>query len=383
MDFEMSAEHREAIAKARGFALKSLAPGSRDRANKGYFDRDLWRRAGKAGLTGFSIDPEHGGLGCDVLGTALVVEALAQNCEDLGLLFAICAHNFACVVPIWRAGSGEVTRRWLLPLARGTAIGAGAITEAEAGSDAFALTTTAIRTGDEFSITGRKRYVTNAPEADLIIVYARTGSAPGPFGISAFAVPSDTPGLRIESGPSKVGLSSAPWGSLVLDDCRVPAAALIGEPEAGAAIFQESMRWERVCLLALALGATSRTMDRCIAHVRSRKQFGKALGQFQAVSTKLVDMRVRLEASRWLLYHAAWLHSRNEPADEAIAISKIMSAESAVSAGLEAIQVFGAEGIIPDNGIDLFLRDMLPLRILSGTTEVQKLVVARFMGISK
>jgi alkylation response protein AidB-like acyl-CoA dehydrogenase len=383
MDFAVSVEHERTVTRARQFAAEVLAPRARERANNAQFDPDLWQRASALGLTGLPVEAERGGWGCDMLGTALVIEALAAECEDLGLLFAICAHNFGCVVPLWRAGTKECSDKWLRRLACGGAVGAGAITESQAGSDAFALATSATETSDGFALAGHKRYVTNAPIADLIIVYARTEPLKGPFGISAFAVPVDVPGLRVEPAPRKSGLASAPWGSLVLEDCRVPSTTLIGERGAGAAIFNEAMRWERICLLALTLGATTRILGRCINHVRSRRQFGQPIGQFQAVANKLVDMRLRLEASRWLLYHAAWLHSRNEPADEAICLSKIMSAESAVAAGIDAVQLFGGEGIMPDSGIELFLRDMLPLRILSGTTEVQKQLLARLMGITR
>jgi alkylation response protein AidB-like acyl-CoA dehydrogenase len=383
MDFAISPEHEQPIARARQFAAEFLAPGARERANNAQFDRDLWQRASALGLTGLPVEADRGGWGCDMLGTAVVIEALAAECEDLGFLFAICAHNFGCVVPLSRAGTKECSNKWLCRLACGGAVGAGAITERDAGSDAFALVTCASETSEGFALAGHKRYVTNAPVADLIIVYARTEPIEGPFGISAFAVPADMPGLRVEPGPRKSGLASAPWGSVFLEDCRVPTSALIGERGAGAAIFNEAMRWERICLLALTLGATTRMLGRCIDHVRSRKQFGQPIGQFQAVANKVIDMRVRLEASRWLLYHAAWLHSRNEPADEAICLSKIMSAESAVAAGIDAVQLFGGEGILPDTGIELFLRDMLPLRILSGTTEVQKQLLARLMGITR
>jgi alkylation response protein AidB-like acyl-CoA dehydrogenase len=383
MDFSLTAEHQALIAKTRKFASGVLAPGARQRSIEACFERKLWGRAGEAGLTGLPVDPTWGGQGCDAIATAFVIETLAEECEDLGFIFSLCAHNFACVVPVWRAGSEDVQARWLRQLVDGSIMGAGAMTEAGSGSDAFALESHARETDEGFTITGQKLYVTNAPVADFFVVYARTESTKGAFGISAFAVPVGTPGLRVEPGPRKSGLASAPWGIVILEDCRVAATALLGERGAGAAIFQESMRWERICILAIALGATKRMLARCVAHVRSRKRFGAPIGQFQAVSDKVIDMRIRLEASQLLLYRAAWLHSRGEPADEAIAISKIMASESAVAAGMDAVQLFGAEGILADVGIDLFLRDMLPLRLVSGTSEIQRQIVARLMGIAR
>jgi alkylation response protein AidB-like acyl-CoA dehydrogenase len=381
MDFSPTAEHRDLIAKTRKFASEVLAPGARQRSIDACFERKLWDNAGAAGLAGLPVDPGWGGQGCDALATTFVIETLAEECEDLGFIFSLCAHNFACLVPVWRAGSADIQRRWLKQLTSGSVLGAAAMTEAASGSDAFALETTARETDSGFTIGGQKLYVTNAPVADFFVVYARTESEKGAFALSAFAVPNGTPGLRVEPGPRKSGLASAPWGIVTLEDCHVPAAALLGERGAGAAIFQESMRWERICILAIALGATKRVLARCVAHVRSRKRFGVSIGQFQAVSDKVVDMRIRLEASQLLLYRAAWLHARGEPADEAIAIGKITASEGAVAAGLDAVQLFGAEGILPDLGIDLFLSDMLPLRIVSGTSEVQRQIIARLMGI--
>jgi L-prolyl-PCP dehydrogenase len=381
MDFSPTAEHRALITKTRKFASEVLAPGGRQRSLDACFERKLWDQAGEAGLAGLPVDPKWGGQGRDAIATAFVIETLAEECEDLGFIFSLCAHNFACLVPVWRAGTEDIQQRWLKQLADGSVIGAGAMTEAGSGSDAFALETHARETGEGFTVTGRKLYVTNAPVADFFVVYARTETEKGAFGISAFAVPGGTPGLRVEPGPGKSGLASAPWGMVVLEDCHVPATALLGERGAGAAIFQESMRWERICILAIALGATKRMLGRCVAHVRSRKRFGTSIGQFQAVADKVIDMRIGLEASQLLLYRAAWLHSRGEPADDAIAISKIAASEGAVAAAVDAVQLFGAEGILPHVGIDLFLRDMLPLRIVSGTSEIQREIIARVMGI--
>jgi L-prolyl-PCP dehydrogenase len=382
MDFGLTADHQAVVAMARKFARDELGPGDRQRSIDGIFSHELWQRSGRIRLTGLPAEKAWGGRGCDTLATTLVIETLAQECEDLGFILSLCAHNFGCVVPLCRVGAYELKCNWLSLLASGKAVGAAGITESEAGSDVFSLTSHAVQTAEGFTINGRKLYVTNAPIADVFIIYARTEPASGAFGVSAFLIPKDTAGLTVEMGPRKSGLVSAPWGTVNLHNCHVPATAILGTRGAGAAVFHEAMRWERICLLAMATGATARMLGRCIERVRTRRQFGGPIGQFQVVANKVVDMRIALEASQLLLYRAAWLHSNGKPADEAIAISKIMAAESAVSAGIDAVQLFGAEGVISDMGIDLFLRDMLPLRILSGTSEMQRQIVARLMGLN-
>lgn len=382
MDFELDESHQALVRKARDFARDVLAPGARQRAIEGTFSHDLWLRSGQVGLTGLAAEEKWGGQGHDTLTTTLIVEAVAEECEDLGFLLSLCGHNFGCVVPVALAGSEVLKSQWLASLASGATIGAGALTEADAGSDAFALSARAMETDGGFTINGRKLYVTNAPIADVFVIYARTEPEPGAFGISAFLVPKTAPGLSLEAAPPKSGLKSAPWATVRLQDCHVPTTALLGKRGAGAAIFQEAMRWERICLIGMSLGATARMLARCVERVCTRKQFGVAIGQFQAVSDKVVGMRIGLEASKLLLYRAAWMYDHGKPADEAIAIGKIVASENAVAAGIDAVQLFGAEGIMPDHGVDLFLRDMLPLRILSGTSEVQRQIIARLMGIT-
>jgi alkylation response protein AidB-like acyl-CoA dehydrogenase len=243
------------------------------------------------------------------------------------------------------------------------------------------MKSTARRTDDGYVLDGQKCFITNAPVADLFLIYAVTAPGKGFFGISAFLVPRETPGLRVAPEHAKTGLRTSPWGTIYLDGCRVPASALVAREGSGAMLFAESMVWERACLFAYYIGAMERTLERCVEHVRSRKQFGEALGSFQSVSNRLVDMKLRLEAGRLLLYRAGELHRAGKRCDEAVALSKLWISEAAVQSGLDAIQIFGGSGMAMDTGVDALLRDAVPARVFSGTSEMQRLIIAKMMGL--
>jgi alkylation response protein AidB-like acyl-CoA dehydrogenase len=311
-----------------------------------------------------------------------VVEALGKGCEDGGLVFSLCAHMFASAVPIWRSNSAAIHDRWLAGIATGRLICANGTSEPEAGSDVYAMKTTAKRTARGYVLDGTKGFITNAPVADLFLIYAVTAPGKGYFGISAFLVPRDTPGLEVTPEDDKTGLRTSPWGTIYLEGCEVPESSLVGREGSGAALFTESMVWERACLFAYYVGAMERSLERCVEHVRSRKQFGHRLGSFQSVSSRIVDMKLRLEAGRLLLYRAGELHRAGKRCDEAIALSKLWISEAAVQSGLDAIQIFGGAGMATNTGIDALLRDAVPSRVFSGTSEMQRLVIARTMGLS-
>lgn len=381
MHFRLSDEQRERSSHIRSFAGEVLSASAARRIEESRFDRAVWDQAAELGLAGLPIPEEWGGSGLGALDTMIGVEALGQGCTDMGLVFSLCAHMFACAVPVWRYGSPEIHRRWLRELATGRAIAANAITEPETGSDAYAMKTKAWREGDEYVIEGQKCFATNAPVADVFVVYARTDPKQAYFGISCFLVPRDAPGLTVADGGAKTGLGTSPWGTLYLDGCRVPASARVGAEGVGATIFHDSMIWERGCLFAAYVGAMQRVLDQCVDHSRERRQFGQPICRNQSVSNMLVDFKLRLETSRLLLYRAGWLYDEGEPYEEAIAQSKLWISESAVRCGLDAIQVFGGSGVSSATGVDRLLLDSLPSRIFSGTSEIQREFIARQMGL--
>ncbi len=380
MDFSLTAVQTERLRRVRSLAWEAL-PATPTHASEADIWRACWDRASALGYAGLPIPAQWGGGGLDALDTALVLEALGSACEDSGLMFSLCAHMFAAAVPLWRAGSHDQKERFLGPLATGRWVGANAATEAEAGSDLFAMRTTAVRRGTDYVLSGRKCHVTNAPDADVFLVYARTGEGAGPLELSGFLITRDAPGLSVELEPVKTGLRASPWGTIHLRDCVVSASQRLGEEGAAAAIFQDAMDWERICLFAVWLGAMERVLERCVRHATQRQQFGRPIGAFQGVSHRLADMKLRLEASRLLVYRAAWLLREGKPCGEAAALAKLSVSESAVQLGLDAVQVFGAAGITESTGVGALLRDALPLRIASGTSEVMRSLIARHMGI--
>ncbi len=378
---EPNAAQRERVQAVLDFARGRLSPGARERDAAGTFDRGLWNEAAEFGLAGLPIPEAWGGSGYDAVDTMLVVEALGKACEDGGLVFSLCAHMFASAVPIWRARAPELHARYLRDIAAGTLICANGTTEPGAGSDIYAMKSTARRAGDEYVLDGTKCFITNAPVADLFLIYAMTQPERGFLGVSGFLVPRDTAGLRVTTEHAKTGLRTSPWGSIFLEECRVPASARLGPEGSGAALFNESMIWERACLFAYYVGAMERTLERCVEHARSRNQFGQSIGAFQSVSNRIVDMKLRLETSRLLLYRAGELHRSGKRCEEAVALSKLWISEAAVQSGLDAIQIFGGAGVATDTGIDSLMRDAVPSRIFSGSSEMQRAIIAKMLGL--
>jgi alkylation response protein AidB-like acyl-CoA dehydrogenase len=378
---ELSATQRERVDAVIRFARMRLSPGARERDEQALFDRKLWDEASEFGLAGLPIPEAWGGSGLDAVETMQVVEALGANCDDGGLIFSLCAHMFASAVPIWRSKSTPHHERYLRDIALGKIICANGTTEAEAGSDVYKMKMSAKREGSEYVLDGVKVFITNAPIADLFLMYASTSPERGFLGVSAFLIPRDTPGLRVVPGATKNGLRTSPWGTIYLEECRIPESARVGPEGSGALLFGESMVWERACLFAYYVGAMDRSLKRCVEHAKGRKQFGASIASFQSISNKLVDMKLRLETSRLLLYKAGDLHRQGKRCDEAVALSKLYISEAAVQSGLDAIQIFGGSGVSSDTGVDALLRDAVPGRIFSGTSEMQRAIIAKMMGL--
>jgi alkylation response protein AidB-like acyl-CoA dehydrogenase len=379
---DLTVAQRERIDAVLKFARTRLSQGARKREAEGRFDRELWDEAAAFGLAGLPIPEAWGGSGLDALETMLVVEALGKGCEDGGLVFSLCAHMFASAVPLWRSKASAHHERYLRDVASGKLICANGTTEPEAGSDVYAMKARAQRVGSEYVIDGEKCFITNAPIADLFLIYASTSPERGFLGVSAFLIPRGTPGLRVVPEHEKTGLRTSPWGSIYLEECRVPESARMGPEGAGASLFAESMVWERACLFAYYVGAMERTLERCIEHVRTRQQFKHKLGSFQSMSNRIIDMKLRLETSRLLLYRAGELHRAGLRCDEAVALSKLWISEAAVQSGLDAVHIFGASGMVTDTGIDALLRDALPSRIFSGSSEMQRAIIAKMMRLT-
>jgi alkylation response protein AidB-like acyl-CoA dehydrogenase len=381
VDFSLSAEQRELTEAAATFARRELNEDLVKREDAGEFPHEEWRKCAKFGVQGLPVPAELGGADADVLTTALVMEALGYGCQDNGLLFSLNAQMWSVELPLVTFGTMAQQQAYLPGMAAGELIGAHAMTEPEAGSDALHMHTRAERNGDYYRLDGTKQYITNAPVADVLLVYAADPGRPGLSGISAFLVDAATPGLVVSSGFEKMGLRTSPMGELALHDCLVPVQNRLGPEGAGMAIFNSSMEWERSCLFASVVGAMRRQLEVCAEYARSREQFGQPIGKFQAVSSKLADMYVRLEAARSLIYRVASLKQQGKSAPAEAAAAKLFISEAWVRSSQDAIQVHGAWGYLKDAGIERDLRDAVAGTIYSGTSEIQRVILARMLGL--
>jgi hypothetical protein len=382
MEFSLSDEQKLLRQRIIQFAQKELNPGAAERDHDQVFSRELWRKCGELGLQGLPVPEEYGGGGLDPLSTAIALDALGYGCHDGGLVFSICAHLLPCVVPIWKHGSEEQKRRYLPDLCNGTLVAVNAMSEPDSGSDAFAMRTRAERDGEGYRLNGTKTFSSNGPVADLAVVFAVTDQAKGYHGgISAFLVEKGTPGFRSGRKFAKLGLRSSPMGELVFEDVRVPAGAMLGAPGAGSTLFTHSMDWERTCLFATNVGAMERLLERSVEYARTRVQFGQAIGKFQAVSHRIADMKVRLEAARLLVYKAAWELERSRNAMLSASLAKLFVSEALVETALGAVQVLGGYGFMTEYEVERPLRDAVGSTIYSGTSEMQRNIIARWLGL--
>ncbi|HTP17272.1 MAG TPA: acyl-CoA dehydrogenase family protein [Streptosporangiaceae bacterium] len=381
MDFALSAEQRELTKAAVAFARRELNQDLMKREDAGEFPRDAWQACARFGIQGLPIPAELGGAGGDVLTTALVMEALGYGCQDNGLLFSLNAQMWSVELPLATFGTPAQQQAYLPGMVSGDIIGGHAMTEPGSGSDALHMRTRAERRGDHYLLNGAKQYITNAPVADVLLVYASVQGRPGLPGLSAFLVDAATPGLKVSSGFEKMGLRTSPTGEIALTDCLVPAESRLGPEGAGMAIFNSSMEWERSCLFASAVGAMRRQLDACVAYARSREQFGQPIGKFQSVAGKLADMYVRLEAARLLIYRVAWLKQEGRSAPAEAAAAKLFTSEAWVRSSQDAIQTHGGFGYLKEAGIERDLRDAIAGTIYSGTSEIQRVVLAKMLGL--
>ncbi|MGV9456821.1 acyl-CoA dehydrogenase family protein [Streptomyces sp. NPDC003635] len=378
MDFAWTEEQRQAYDRTLA-AVREAFPASDGTAE--YYDRGDWKRLGELGLLGLSVPAEYGGGGLGALDTARQVEALGRGCDRTGLVFGASAHLFACAMPIVDFGSPELKSRILPGMCTGELIAGNAMTEDEAGSDVSRLTTVAERTDGGWILNGEKSFVTNGPAADVFTTYATTDPKAGYLGVTGFVVERSAPGLTVGEPFDKMGMAHVPAGRLTFDNCFVPDDQTLGEEGQGGFIFQHSMGWERCCLFAGFLGLADHLMDRAVEHARTRKQGGRRISRFQAVSHRIADMKLRTESARLLLYRAAWEMDRGGPATLWIALSKLAVSEGVVSTALDAIRLFGGRGYQRAEGIEAALRDAVPSVIFSGTSDIQRDIISRELGL--
>jgi alkylation response protein AidB-like acyl-CoA dehydrogenase len=382
MDFSVSPEQRQLRETIINFARAELNEGIEQRDLEQEFPRDLWLKCGRERLQGLPVPESYGGRGLDPLSCAMALEALGYGCVDSGLVFSVCAHLVASVVPIWKFGSDVQRARYLPSMCRGATIGCNAITEPDTGSDAFAMASRAVPDGDGFRITGKKRFISNAPVADVALIYALTDPEKRFHGgVTAFLIDCESPGFRVTRKLSKMGLRTVLMGEMELEGVYAAPEAVLGGIGGGPRIFTHSMDWERVILFASHVGTMERLLEASAKHAATRKQFGQAIAKFQAVSHSLADVKVRLEAARLLVYRAAWNLERSRNVSLDAAIAKLFVSESLVDAAQVALQIHAGYGYLTESGIERAVRDALGSTIYSGTSEMQRNIIARWMGL--
>jgi alkylation response protein AidB-like acyl-CoA dehydrogenase len=382
MDFSFTEEQRLLREQIVRFSQQELSPGAAERDRQQLFSRELWRKCADVGLPGLPAEEQYGGSAADPVTCAIALEALGYGCRDGGLVFSLCAHLLACVVPTCLHGTREQKERLLPGLCDGSLIGMHAITEPGSGSDSFSMRTRAVRDADGWRIDGTKTFISNGPVGDVAIVFALTDPQKGFHGgVSAFMLEKGMPGFSVGSKFEKMGLRSSPVGELVLDGVRVPDSALLGTVGGGGAVFATAMNWERTLLVAAHVGTMQHLLETSIRYARTRSQFGQAIGKFQAVAHKIADMKVQLEAARLLTYHAAWRLERARDASLDASITKLFVSESLVKTALETVQVHGGYGFMTEYEVERALRDAVGSTIYSGTSEMQRNIIARWLGL--
>jgi alkylation response protein AidB-like acyl-CoA dehydrogenase len=382
MDFELRAEHKLLRDSIVRFARGSLNEGVAQRDRDQTFSRTLWEQAAAVGLQGLPAPEAFGGSAADGLTTAVALEALGYGCRDGGLVFSLCAHILACVVPVVQHGSPEQHARYLRGLCDGSLVGAHAITEPDSGSDTFAMRLRAHRAPAGWRLTGSKTFISNAPVADVVIVFAVTDAAKGfQGGVTAFLIEPGPAGVRRGQAFEKMGLRTSPVGELVFDEVLVPDGAVLGSVGGGAAVFATAMDWERALLVAAHVGTIERLLETTVAYARTRRQFGQAIGKFQAVAHRLADMKVQLEAARLLTYRTASRLGTARTISMDAAVNKLFVSESLVRVALDAVQLHGGNGYMVEYELERALRDAIGSTIYSGTSEMQRNIIARWMGL--
>jgi alkylation response protein AidB-like acyl-CoA dehydrogenase len=370
MEFDLSPEQREIRALARDFARAEIEPHAAEWDREHRFPRELFPKIAELGLMGVCVPEELGGAGADFLSYVLVLEELSR--ADAGVGVTVAVHTSAATLPIVKHGNDEQRAALVPPLARGEKIGAFALTEAESGSDAASLRTRAERDGKGWRITGAKQWITSGGEGGTIVLFARTDA-----GISCFAVDGRAEGLEVAREEEKLGLNSSSTVDLVLEDVRVGPDRLLGEDGKGFQIAMITLDGGRIGIAAQAVGIAQAAYDVARAYALERRQFGKRIADFQAIQWKLADMATEIEAARMLVYRAAWLRDNDEPYVEAGAMAKLFASGVARRQTGEAIQVLGGYGYTKEFPVERYYRDAKITEIYEGTSEIQRLVIAR------
>jgi len=375
MDFEYTPEQLQLRREVRDFATNEVAPHVLEWDEAQIFPMEVVKKLGKLGYLGAIFPEEYGGAGLGYVEYSIIIEELSRVDGSVGIIVA--AHTSLCSNHIYKAGTEEQKQRYLPKLTTGEWIGCWSLTEPEAGSDAAGTRTTAVRSGDDWVVNGSKTFTTNAHYADVCVGMAVTDRAASQHGISAFLFEKDTPGFRVGKKENKLGLRASATGEVIFNNCRLPATQMLGQLNEG---FIDSLRildGGRVSIAALSIGMAQGAYDAALKYSKQRKQFNRPISEFQAIQHKLVDMATQIDASRLLTYRAATMLDVGKRVTRESAMAKLFASEAAVSIANEAVQIHGGYGFIKDYPVEKFYRDVKLCTIGEGTSEIQRLVIAR------
>ncbi|MEV0490800.1 acyl-CoA dehydrogenase family protein [Streptomyces atratus] len=377
--------HRNADQQALSVGMaqwgKTLSEGHVEADARSAFDPARWRAVSESGVLGLPFPERWGGAGQSLVTTLHVLETLGETCRETGLNFCVTTSMASTGVPLDAFGTDSQRERFLPGICSGELIGAHAITEPDSGSDAMAMTTRAERDGADYVLTGGKAFVSNGPIADVFVVYARTHPDGGPLGTTAFLVERGTPGLFVGEPTAKMGLRTAPLSTLHLDGCRVPADRVLGRAGGGLVVLDHVMKREILFGFTVGLGEMRHRLERAVAYARERRAFGHPIGDYQAVSHRVVDMKIRTETAAKWLYDTAERLTAGEDVTADLAITKILASEAALSTSLSAIRVFGGAGYLSEVGLEKDLRAAVAGTLYSGTNDIQYNRIASTLGL--
>jgi alkylation response protein AidB-like acyl-CoA dehydrogenase len=375
LDFSLSEEQELLKKTVREFAEAELAPHSREWDEKQDFPREVFTKLGELGLMGVAWPPEYGGAGMSTLDWAVVMEELSR--VDAGVALSLAAHHSLCSGHIYLAGTEAQKKKYLTPLAKGEAVGCWGLTEWSAGSDAGGTKTTAVRDGAQWVLNGSKTFITNGRIADTAVVMAVTDKTKGKKGISAFIVERGAKGFRAGKKEDKLGVRSSDTSELVFEDCRIPAENLLGAEGRGFVDTLRILDRGRIGIAAFSVGIARAALEASMKYARERKQFGHMIADFQAIQFKIAEMATNVDAARLLVHRAATLRDEGKEHTAESSMAKLFAGESAVEVAMEAIQIHGGYGYVKDYPVERYLRDSKLGTIGEGTSEIQKLVIAR------
>jgi butyryl-CoA dehydrogenase len=375
MDFLLSQEHEQIRDMIRDFAQKEIAPGSAERDDAERFDRDLFRKMAKLGITGIPYSEEYGGAELDHLANVIAIEEIAKVDPALGADMSI--HSALASWVISEFATEAQKKKYLTPLAQGDSLGAFSLTEPYAGSDTANMKTTALRDGNEYVLNGNKVFTSNGGIADVYVVFALTNPSARGEGISAFLVDKNLPGFTTGKPERKMGIRAHTVAELVFDNCRIPAENLLGEEGKGFDIAMRALESGRLGMSAQALGIAEGAFEHARNYALTRVQFGKPIADLQSIQFKLADMAVKIEAAKLLVYQAAWLQSQGKPFAHQSSMAKAYVPTIAMEIAVEAVQIFGGYGFIRDFPVERYMRDAKITAIYTGTVEMQKVQIAK------